>query len=88
MDDNIIELWRPIQFSENWNCIDTSILDDLTPSWFRRRSELKEGNTDYEDFIDGLKRQHAIETGIVEKLYDLSEGITETFIEKDLLSLT
>ena len=82
MENIEIELWKPIQFGQNWESCDTSILDDLTPSWFRRRKELKEGNEDYEEFIDRLKRQHAIETGVVEKLYDLSEGITETFIKE------
>lgn len=32
--------------------------------------------------VNRLKRQHAIETGIVEKLYDLSEGITQTLIKE------
>ncbi len=76
------ELWKPIEFSNTWTKVDTSILDDLTPSWFRHRKGLKEGNSDYEEFIERLKRQHAIETGIVEKLYDMSEGITETFIRE------
>ena len=82
MDTKMIDLWKPIAFNENWKGGDTSILDDLAPSWFRRRAELKEGNADYEEFIDRLKRQHAIETGVVEKLYDLSDGITETFIRE------
>lgn len=82
MEESIIELWKPISFNNNWESADTSILDDLAPSWFRRRAELKEGNKDYEEFIDRLKRQHAIETGVVEKLYDLSDGITETFIRE------
>lgn len=82
MENKTIELWKPILFNDNWKDADTSILDDLAPSWFRRRAELKEGNNDYEEFIDRLKRQHAIETGVVEKLYDLSDGITETFIRE------
>ncbi|KAK3605125.1 hypothetical protein CHS0354_000794 [Potamilus streckersoni] len=82
MENKIIELWKPISISNNWEKTDTSILDDLAPSWFRKRSELKEGNNDYEEFINRLKRQHAIETGVVEKLYDLSDGITETFIRE------
>lgn len=52
------------------------------PSWYRKREELLTGNKDYEDFLNRLKRQHAIETGVVEKLYDLNEGITQTFIKE------
>jgi Fic family protein len=83
--ERIINIWEPIEFSENWLNSDTSILDDLAPSWFKKRVELKEGNEDYEEFIDRLKRHHAIETGVVEKLYDLSEGITQTFIKEGFL---
>lgn len=82
MNEQFTELWQPIHFSGAWTKVDTSILDDLAPSWFRRRNELREGNFDYEEFIERLKRQHAIETGVVEKLYDLSEGITQTFIKE------
>jgi len=75
-------IWEPIKFPENWLSTNTSKLDELAPSWYRKRSELKEGNEAYEEFITRLKRQHAIETGIVEKLYNLKEGITETFIKE------
>ncbi|WP_300604791.1 Fic family protein [Niabella sp.] len=82
MEERIINIWKPIEFTKNWEQCDTSILDDLAPSWFAKREELKEGNKEYEQFLDRLKRQHAIETGVIEKLYDLSEGITETFIKE------
>ncbi len=66
-----VTIWQPIKFDEKWLTANTSKLDDLAPSWFRKRNLLKEGSVEYEDFINKLKRQHAIETGIVEKLYDL-----------------
>lgn len=77
-----VTIWEPIKFNENWLNTNTSKLDDLAPSWFRKREKLKEGSKEYEEFVDRLKRQHAIETGIVEKLYDLKEGITQTFIKE------
>ena len=77
-----VQVWKPINFSDNWLKANTSKLDDLAPSWFRKRELLKEGSNDYEEFLNKLKRQHAIETGIVEKLYDLKEGITQTFIKE------
>ena len=79
---NQIAIWKPIEFGENWLTTNTSKLDDLAPSWFRKRELLKEGSVEYEDFLNKLKRQHAIETGIIEKLYDLNEGITQTFIKE------
>jgi Fic family protein len=80
--ENKINIWRPIEFKENWLSTNTSKLDDLAPSWFRKRERLKGDSKEYEEFINKLKRQHAIETGIVEKLYDLKEGITQTFIKE------
>lgn len=80
--ENAVTIWQPIQFKENWLLTNTSKLDDLAPSWFRKRDKLKEGSKEYEEFVNRLKRQHAIETGIVEKLYDLKEGITQTFIKE------
>lgn len=79
---NEIKVWEPIYFDEKWLKCDTSKFDDLAPSWYSKRKLLREDNEDYEEFIIRLKRHHAIETGIVEKLYDLSEGITETFIKE------
>lgn len=83
MEENkAVQIWQPIRFDEVWRNSDTSKLDDLMPSWYRKREDMKQGGEDYEEFINRLKRQHAIETGVIEKLYDLSEGITQTFIKE------
>jgi Fic family protein len=81
MNKEKIEIWKPIAFTEVWINCDTSKFDDLAPSWYKKRKEFEEGKSGYEEFLTKLKRQHAIETGIVEKLYDLAEGITETLIK-------
>lgn len=75
-------LWHPIEFHQKWLESDTSKIDDISPSWFDRRKILQGNSTEYQTFITELKREHAIETGIVERLYDLEKGITETFIKK------
>lgn len=79
------QVWIPIKFSEKWAEATTAKFDDLAPSWFKRRETLTERDDDYKEFLERLKRQHAIETGIVEKLYDLSEGITQTFIKEGFI---
>jgi len=81
-EEKEIEIWSRIKIDESWTKSDTSKFDDLAPSWYKKRKKFSEGNRDYEEFLDRLKRQHAIETGIVEKLYDLSEGITQTLIKE------
>lgn len=77
-----IQIWQPIQFTKEWLNADTSRLDDISPSWFKKRNELKDDSREYQKFLTRLKRQHAIETGIIERLYDLKEGVTETFIKE------
>lgn len=80
--ENICRIWKFIEFSDYWKGLDTSLIDDISPSWFERRKTLKDNSQEYEDFILRLKREHAIETGIVERMYDLKKGITETFIKE------
>ncbi len=82
----INRLWKHISFSKEWENVDTSILDDIAPSWFSRRQTLLENSQDYEEFINKLKRRHAIETGIVERMYDIDKGVTETLINEGFLS--
>ena len=78
----VFRLWEFIEFSTNWSNTDTSKIDEIAPSWFSKREKLKENSKEYGEFINKLKREHAIETGVVERLYDLKKGITETFIKE------
>jgi len=82
---NVINVWHPINFSTEWESCNTRILDSILPSWTRRRETLKESSKEFQIFQSRLKRQHAIETGIVEKLYDLKEGVTETFVKEGFI---
>jgi Fic family protein len=75
-------LWKPIAFGEEWRGADTSILDDLSSSWFARKARLRLESKEYQAFLDRLKREHAIETGVVERLYDIDRGVTETLIQQ------
>jgi Fic family protein len=74
-------VWKPVKFDKKWKNLPTSQLDNILPSWETKRIELIEDPRKYEEFLNRLKRQHAIETGIIEKLYDLSRGVTETLIK-------
>jgi len=81
-DSKIYRLWDYIELTDNWIDSDTSTLDDISHSWYERREVLQNNSQEYQEFMSELKREHAIETGIVEKMYDLEKGITETFIKK------
>ncbi|MBC6409651.1 MAG: Fic family protein [Ekhidna sp.] len=82
----IHQLWKHVQLTNNWLECDTSTMDDLSPSWYERREVLQNNSKEYQEFITELKREHAIETGIVERMYDLEKGITETFIKKGFVA--
>lgn len=53
-----IKIWEPVSITANWLKTDTSKLDDILPSWKRRRAELKEGDEDYEEFLKHLKEKY------------------------------
>ena len=82
MENKTINIWKFIEFSQVWDNCDTSKLDEISPSWFRRKDELEKTSSEYAEFMERLKRQHAIETGVIERMYDISKGVTETLIEK------
>ena len=82
----IHRLCKRIELTNKWLECDTSTMDDLAPSWYQRRKVLENNSKEYEGFITELKREHAIETGIVERMYDLERGITETFIKKGFVA--
>lgn len=79
-------IWDFISFSDNWKNCDTSLLDEIAPSWLARREILQENSKEYQEFINRLKRQHAIETGIVERMYDVEKGVTETLISEGFVA--
>jgi len=83
---NVHRLWNYISFSDNWKNCDTSLLDEIAPSWFARREILQANSKEYEEFIKRLKRRHAIETGIVERMYDIDKGVTEIVINEGFIS--
>lgn len=83
-DNNVSsnKIWKPVHFSNEWKDLDTSSLDEISTSWLIRRETLIYNSFEFDEFLERLKREHAIETGIVEQLYDLDKGITETFIKE------
>lgn len=80
-----IQIWKPVTFSKKWAEADTIRFDEIAPSWYRKRKILKENSKEYSDFLTQIKRQHAIETGIIEQLYDLKDGVTETLIKEGFI---
>ena len=76
--------WSPItDLPENWQALITEDLASLAAIWQNRRLQL-EGSKALTTFIVQLQRQWAIETGIIEGLYTLDRGVTQTLIEQGI----
>lgn len=76
--------WAPIESMqfESIN-VDFSEVDSLHGQWLEIKSNVEESNPKaYDRFNEELFRSWAIETGIIEGLYELDRGITETLIER------
>ena len=78
-------VWQPIApISEDFT-YDFFEIDGLQRQWLAHRQTLEaSASTAYEDFLARLTRSWAIETGIIEGLYTLDRGITETLVAQGI----
>ncbi len=76
--------WSPIEPLDAQSInVDFSEVDSLSAQWLEIKSSVEESNPRaYDRFNEELFRSWAIETGIIEGLYELDRGITQTLIEK------
>ena len=74
--------WSPIQPLDVIVCsYDFSEIDSLQRQWLSIKERREASNPDaYRAFLDRLDRSWAIETGIIEGLYTLDRGVTETLV--------
>lgn len=83
----IAHKWIPIDsIDPETGQYDFSEIDSLHQQWQNIRQERESSIPNaYQSFLDRLGRSWAIETGILEGLYDLDRGVTETLIEKGIV---
>jgi hypothetical protein len=79
--------WKPIaRLSDEDRRIDLSDVDSLKAAWLEVRSKLAySGESALMSFNERLARQWSIETGIIERTYDLDRGITSLLIERGFI---
>ena len=79
----VAHYWRPITpLSEEERAIDLS-LQPLYGAWYASRAGLRESRGgSLKAFNDRLIRRMSVETGIIERLYDVDRGATETMVEE------
>ncbi len=64
-----------------WQKLAASEIDSIRIIWAEQRGRLK-GTSQLSQFVDRLCREWAIETGIIENLYQIDRGVTQTLIER------
>ena len=76
--------WSPIKpLNENSIDVDFAEIDGLHQQWLEIKTSVEDSNPKaYDQFNEELFRSWAIETGIIEGLYELDRGITRTLIQR------
>jgi Fic family protein len=76
--------WRPIEdLPENWPELAAPELSSLSAAWQKYVKKLRDSDS-LKHFNDKLRREWAIETGVIESLYSIDRGVTLTLIEKGI----
>lgn len=76
--------WKPIEdLPEDWQDMVADELQSLASIWIEQSARLKASEA-LKRFNDQLRRQWAIETGIIENLYSIDRGTTVLLIEKGI----
>ncbi|MCH8267513.1 MAG: Fic family protein, partial [Acidobacteria bacterium] len=75
--------WKPIDpLSDQDKSVDLKHIDSLRETWLEVRTRLEEtSRNNLEKFNEQLARLWSIETGILERIYDIDRGTTEMLIE-------
>jgi Fic family protein len=77
-------LWQPIEdLPSNWQSLASSELPPLVTVWHEQEGRLRQSG-EFQIFNEKLRREIAIETGIIERLYTIDRGITRLLIEQGI----
>ena len=76
--------WSPIKSLDAIGCdYDFSEIDSLQRQWLSIKEHREASDPDsYRAFLERLERSWSIETGIIEGLYTLDRGVTETLVQR------
>ena len=78
--------WTPIRPLHEWHVqYDFSEIESLNEQWLSTKAMVEASTPDaYAAFIEKLYRRWSIETGVIEGIYHLDRGITETLVERGI----
>jgi hypothetical protein len=84
-DQNVKPIWHPetgiTDIGTDWRPLAASEIESIRKIWSEQRGRLS-GTKQLAEFTETLSRAWAIETGIIENLYDIERGVTQTLIER------
>jgi Fic family protein len=76
--------WQPIEdLPLGWQDLASSELPPLVTVWNEQADRLRQSG-EFQTFNEKLRREIAIETGIIERLYTIDRGITRLLIEQGI----
>ena len=79
------EIWLPetgiLDLPEDWHHLAVTELVSVRDAWQIERERLRAAHR-LTLFTEQMSREWAIETGIIENLYDIERGVTQTLIEQ------
>ena len=80
--------WKPIApLSTEETQIDLSDVDSLRAAWHEARQRLQQSSpNNLTEFDEKLARLWSIETGILERIYDVDRGTTQILVERGFLA--
>ncbi len=77
-------MWAPIEdLPSNWWDLASTELPPLVTVWNEQADRLRQSG-EFQSFSEKLRREIAIETGIIERLYTIDRGITRLLIEQGI----
>ncbi|MFB9985338.1 Fic family protein [Mesorhizobium kowhaii] len=84
-DGNVQPIWNPktgiTDVESDPHLLSASEIPGIKAVWTDQRTRLK-GSSQLSDFTERLSREWAIETGVIENLYEIERGVTQTLIER------
>jgi len=73
--------WQRIEdLPQNWQTMASSELPPLVTVWQEQAQRLRESGA-FKSYMTKMRREIAVETGIIERLYTIDRGITRILIE-------
>jgi fido (protein-threonine AMPylation protein) len=82
-----VHTWKPLEpLTEADHSIDLSGVQALYESWHQVQAKLRANNPEgLARFTERLSRRLSVETGILERVYDLDRGTTESLVEQGFI---